>query len=164
VKTLHLLRHAKSAWDQPRLGDHERPLNKRGQRDAPRMGAALAARMVPMPVALSTARRAQLTLAGLIEGWPELALFQHDSHEALYTFDHKRLLQWLQEQDPQLPQLFIIGHNPALTDLVNVLCPDSNLANLSTAGYVEISLPLDYWDDLAGSGGQLTHLLFPKQL
>ena len=73
MKTLHLLRHAKSAWDQPGLADRQRGLNKRGKRDAPRMGAALAAMIPPQSVAVSPAKRAQLTLDGLCAGWPALA-------------------------------------------------------------------------------------------
>ncbi|MEH6636907.1 MAG: histidine phosphatase family protein, partial [Halioglobus sp.] len=62
MKTLHLLRHAKSSWDHPGLSDRERPLNKRGERDAPLMGKALSGEMSPMNIAVSPARRAQLTL------------------------------------------------------------------------------------------------------
>ena len=68
MKTLHLLRHAKSAWDQPHLSDRERGLNKRGRRDAPRIGEMLAQRLAPMSIAVSPARRAQLTLEGLCTG------------------------------------------------------------------------------------------------
>ena len=64
MKTLHLLRHAKSAWDQPGLSDRDRGLNKRGRRDAPRMGAALANLVGPHSIAVSPAQRAQLTLQG----------------------------------------------------------------------------------------------------
>ena len=68
-KTLHLLRHAKSAWDDPGIGDRERGLNKRGRRNAPQMGAVLADRLEPKVIHVSPARRAQLTLGGLQDGW-----------------------------------------------------------------------------------------------
>ena len=84
MKTLHLLRHAKSAWDEPNLSDRERGLNRRGRRDAPRMGAALAGQLPVMSVAVSPARRAQLTQKGLYAGWPALAEVRHFTEEDLY--------------------------------------------------------------------------------
>ena len=65
MKTLHLLRHAKSSWNEPYRSDRERGLNKRGRRDAPRMGMALANSVDPLAVCVSPARRAQLTLEGV---------------------------------------------------------------------------------------------------
>ena len=65
VKNLYLLRHAKSSWDDPSLSDGERPLNGRGRRDAPRMGEALGARLVPMTFYVSPAERAQQTFSAL---------------------------------------------------------------------------------------------------
>ncbi len=103
MKTLHLLRHAKSAWDQPGLSDRERPLNKRGRRDAPRMGRALASRLQPMSIAVSPARRARLTLDGLCSGWPALEEVRHHSDEALYTFSGEDLLDWISGQDDAAP-------------------------------------------------------------
>lgn len=164
VKTLHLLRHAKSSWKQPELADRERGLNKRGRRDAPRMGAALALRIQPVIVHVSTARRAQLTLEGLCAGWPELQELPHVSDEALYTFDANDLLRWLSRRPEDERSLFIIGHNPALTDLVNGLVGQYCLANLPTAGYVELSLPIGSWRDLPLREAVLEYSLFPKQL
>ena len=140
MKTLYLFRHSKSSWDKPGLSDRERPLNKRGKRDAPRMGAALRELVPAMPVHVSPARRAQLTLGGLCDNWPELAAAPHETVEALYTFDVVDLLQWLRTR--QGDALFIVGHNPAFTDLVNMLAPEQSLPNLPTAGFVELELDI----------------------
>ena len=164
MKTLHLLRHAKSAWDQPRLSDRERGLNKRGRRDAPRMGRALAARLAPLPVAASPALRAQLTLEGLCDGWPALGALQHRTEEALYTFSAADLCAWLCEQSDAVQTLFIIGHNPALTDLANALSGGERLANLPTAGYLQLSLHIDRWRDIRQGCGRIEDSLFPRQL
>jgi phosphohistidine phosphatase len=164
MKTLHLLRHAKSAWDNPGLADRERPLNKRGQRDAPRMGQALAERLAPLSIAVSPARRAQLTLDGLCTGWAALRDMRHYTDEDLYTFSDNDLLDWIQAQDTRHPALFMIGHNPAFTDLVNTLCGDYVLDNLPTAGYAELSLEVDSWHDVARGCGNLAFTLFPKNL
>jgi phosphohistidine phosphatase len=164
VKTLHLMRHAKSSWKQPELADRERGLNKRGRRDAPRMGAALAARVQPMIIHVSTAHRAQLTLEGLCRGWPALQEHPHISDEALYTFDANELLDWLSQRPENEQSLFVIGHNPALTDLVNSLVGQCCLHNLPTAGYVELNLPIGRWRDLPLGEAVLEYSLFPKEL
>ncbi len=164
MRELHLLRHAKSAWDQPGLTDRERPLNKRGRRDAPRMGAVLAAMLAPCSIAVSPARRAQLTLEGLCAGWPALAGCRHHTEEDLYTFDSDDLLDWLAAQDDTQRSLFLIGHNPALTDLVNTLAPDACLANLPTAGYARLTLDIPGWAAITGHCGRLEQTLFPREL
>ncbi len=164
MKTLHLMRHAKSAWDQPGLSDRERGLNRRGRRDAPRMGEALAAALPALPVAVSPARRAQLTLAGLEEGWPALAELKHRTDEALYTFDSEVLVDWIRREDDGQAQLFIISHNPALTELINWLLGRWQLDNLPTAGYAELSLEVDSWHDVAAGCANLAFTLFPKNL
>ncbi len=164
MKTLHLLRHAKSAWDQPGLPDRKRPLNKRGRRDAPRMGGALASRLQPMAIAVSPAQRARLTLDGLCSGWPALGEMRHHVEEALYTFSDEDLLDWIRGQDDAADTLFLIGHNPALTDLVNSLCGGHCLDNLPTAGYVELALRIDRWREVGHGCATLEASLFPRQL
>jgi phosphohistidine phosphatase len=164
MKTLHLLRHAKSSWDEPGLSDRERGLNKRGKRDAPRMGAALARRMAPMAIDVSPARRAQLTLEGLCDGWPALGEMAHRTDEHLYTFSAGELFAWLRGRDDQLEVVFILGHNPALTDLANALAADDGLANLPTAGYLELALRIDRWRDLRQGCATIEFSLFPRQL
>lgn len=164
MKTLHLLRHAKSSWDQPGLPDRERTLNKRGLRDAPRMGAALSQLLAPLDLAVSPARRAQLTLEGLCAGWPALEQCRHHTEDDLYTFDSDDLLQWLAGRGEEQQALFLIGHNPALTELVNDLTGEYSLHNLPTAGYARLSLKIDRWRDLGQGCATLEHCLFPKQL
>jgi phosphohistidine phosphatase len=164
MKTLHLLRHAKSSWNHPELSDRERGLNKRGKRDGPRMGQALAQRMAPLQILVSPARRAQLTLGGLRDGWPALSQLHHITDEDLYTFSADDLFAWLQERDDAHSEVFVIGHNPALTDLVNALVEDEGLANLPTAGYLELVLHVDHWRDIRQGCGRIEYSLFPRQL
>jgi phosphohistidine phosphatase len=164
MKTLHLLRHAKSSWDEPGLPDRERGLNRRGLRDAPNMGAALAQLIEPTVVAVSSARRAQMTLQGLCSRWPALAAMEHEVEEDLYTFSSQKLIDWIVGGDDQRDEIFIIGHNPALTDLVNELAREYRLANLPTAGYVQLSLDIDRWGQLMHCVAVVELSLFPKQL
>jgi len=164
VKTLHLLRHAKSAWDEPGRTDRERGLNARGRRDAPRMGEALAAELAPMAVHVSPARRAQLTLKGVCAGWPELGALEHTTEEALYTFAGGVLAEWIARRPEPGDSLFIIGHNPALTDLVNTLAGSCVLDNLPTAGYARLLLDIRRWRDVHPGCGRLDELLRPRDL
>jgi phosphohistidine phosphatase len=164
MKILHLLRHAKSSWKDTRLSDRERGLNKRGRRNAPAMGAALAQFLTPVSVAVSPAQRAQLTLAGLCAGWPALGDIAHATEEALYTFASDDLFDWLAAGDDGQDTLFIIGHNPALTDLVNELVGQHCLDNLPTAGYVQLALSIDHWGDLRQGCAVIDYSLFPQQL
>lgn len=164
MKTLHLLRHAKSSWDQPGLSDRDRGLNKRGKRDAPRMGEALAQRMAPMSIAVSPAHRAQLTLDGLCAGWTALGDVRHYTEEDLYTFSSDDLFEWVAGREDSAGTLFILAHNPALTDLVNTLTGHYSLDNLPTAGYMELALQIDHWRNLRQGCAVVQYSLFPKQL
>lgn len=164
MKTLHILRHAKSSWSDQGLPDRERGLNKRGKRDAPRMGDALSQHLLPQPITVSTARRAQLTLGGLCDSWPALAELEHSTDEALYTFSANELIKWLSDQDDDIQSLFIIGHNPGLTELANILVGEDWLDNLPTAGYLAFRLDIDHWWNVGEGCARLECKLFPREL
>ncbi|QFU74533.1 phosphoglycerate mutase [Halioglobus maricola] len=164
MKTLHLLRHAKSSWSQPGLADRERGLNKRGRRDAPRMGAALATQVTAISIAVSPARRAQLTLDGLCQGWPALAALPHVTDEGLYTFASEDVLSWIQAQDDSRSELFIIGHNPAFTELINALAGRWELDNLPTCAYARLDLDAGHWREVGPGCAELAQTLLPRLL
>jgi len=163
-KELWLLRHAKSSWDDPTVDDRNRALNNRGRRNAPRMGQALAEILEPRRAYVSPALRAQLTLGGLQDGWPEMQTQNHRTEETLYTFSARDLVDWIGERDDAEDCLFLIGHNPAFTDLVNWICGDEVLANLPTAGFAQLALTVDSWSALEPGCGHLVRKLFPKEL
>jgi phosphohistidine phosphatase len=163
-KELYLLRHAKSSWGDASVSDRQRGLNNRGQRDAPRMGRALAALLEPQAACVSPALRAQLTLGGLQDGWPELQACEHQTEEALYTFSVDELVTFIRAQDDNSDSLFLIGHNPGLTDLVNWVCGVTVLANLATAGFAHLSLAISSWSELDRGCGRLHTRLAPKEL
>ena len=160
---LHLLRHAKSSWDDGSAADRERGLNNRGRRDAPRMGAALAEYMAPMAIHVSPALRAQLTLGGVCDGWPELSDQPHHTVEELYTFSASEVLDWLREHGSG-DAMFLIGHNPAFTELVNWFTGRPALDNLPTAGFVHLALDAAEWGDISAGCGELVHYQFPRDL
>ena len=166
MKTLYLLRHAKSSWGDPSLSDIERPLNTRGERDAPRMGAALGARYAPMTFYVSPAERAQSTFAGIQTQWPGLRVEQGSTVAALYTFDYRKLLEWIEGQSDEASALALIGHNPALTELIYYFAGPTPLAHLPTAGWAELRIDMECWSwvNLARGCGELIYSLVPRTL
>ena len=164
MKTLHLMRHAKARWPAAPGDDHERDLNARGRRDAPRMGRALALSMPAQAVHCSSARRARETLEGLCAGWPALGAQAHVIDPALYTFDSGAVLAWLQALRIDDEALFVLGHNPALTDLCNRLVGRPALDNLPTAGYLRVAIDIDSWSDCAEGLATLRSWQFPRDL
>ena len=167
IRDLHLIRHAKSFWDEPHLADHERPLNTRGLRAAPLMGRAMAARLQHLPAFfVSTARRARETYRGLSEGWTTLKRSHVSEERALYTFSWDGLRDWLSQCDDGLDNVAVIGHNPAMTDFINHLCPSLELDNLPTAGWVWLRFEDVSWSEaaLAVSSASAMASLRPKAL
>ena len=146
------------------MGDRERVLNQRGRRDAPRMGRALAATMDAQVIYASPAQRAQQTLDGLQDGWPELAALDHYSDEGLYTFSAAELVDWIRTQSDELSSLFMLGHNPGMTELVNWICGEMVCDNLPTAGYACLELDVGLWFAIDRGCGRLHSYLIPREL
>jgi phosphohistidine phosphatase len=120
---LHLLRHAKSSWDDPSLADHDRPLAPRGWRAAELVGAHLRGRGLEVPLVLcSSARRALQTLE-LVAGAGEV-----DVEDSLYSASAERLLARLREVPDGHEAVMLIGHNPAMQELAAGLAPAGGLA------------------------------------
>lgn len=166
MKRLYLLRHAKSSWHDASLTDRERPLNARGQRDAPRMGRHLGETLAPMTFWVSPAERAQQTFSGLASGWSGLSESHRVTTEALYTFDYERVLDWLADQPDATPGIALIGHNPALTELMHFLAAGSGIEHLVTCAWVALTLEADRWaalPQLPGCATVVSHVI-PRQL
>jgi phosphohistidine phosphatase len=162
MKTLLLLRHAKSSWSDESLADHDRPLNERGKRDAPRMGRLLKARqLVPDIVVCSTAKRARKTAKRVLEasGY-DVGL---ELREELYHAPPSVYLETLQELEDQHQCAMLVGHNPGMEDLLALVV--GRFETLPTAALAQVSLPIDRWGDLAAdTPGSLIHLWRPKEL
>ena len=145
MKTLLLLRHAKSSWDDPGLDDHDRPLNKRGRRDAPRMGRLLLEeKLVPDEILCSTAARARETA----EEVKEASGFAGDVRfsRTLYLAGSREILAAVRTVAPAAGTAMVIGHNPGIEELLDTLtCAGKHL---STAALARIELPIERWRDI----------------
>jgi len=161
VKTLILGRHAKSSWKKP-LPDRLRPLNKRGQRDAPMMGERLARREIePDLVVSSPATRALVTAEAIAReiGYPEEDV---RADERLYNASAFELLEIIQELDDALEHVMLFGHNPGLTDLANDLGCD--IDNIPTCGVVELRFEVASWADIGDADPACVDFDYPKKI
>jgi phosphohistidine phosphatase len=162
MKTLLVLRHAKSSWDDPALDDHERPLNKRGRRDAPRMGELVREHgLTPDVVLSSDAVRARLTA----EAVAEAARYAGDIvlDPRLYLASPTDILSLLPTVRENAEIVMIVGHNPGLEQLVEQLTGQRH--DLPTATLAQIGLPIDQWRNLKRSTrGTLVGLWRPEDL
>jgi phosphohistidine phosphatase len=145
MKTLLVLRHAKSSWNDPALDDHERPLNERGRRDAPRMGELVRQYgLIPDLVISSDAVRALLTAQAVAEAARYAGEILLDPR--LYIASPADILSLLQTVRENAETIMIVGHNPGLEELVEHLTGER--LDLPTATLAEIHLPIDHWHDL----------------
>src|SRR5262245_142750 len=162
MKTLLVLRHAKSSWSDPALDDHERPLNKRGRRDGPRMGELLRQYgLIPELVISSDAVRARLTAEAVAEAARYAGEILLDRH--LYMADPADILSVLRKIPGNAKTVMIVGHNPGLEELVEQLTGEQQ--DLPTAALAQIVLPIDQWRDLKLSArGTLLGYWRPKEL
>lgn len=162
MKTLLIMRHAKSSWSNTYLSDHERPLNERGQADAPRMGELLKKRnLVPDLIISSTAKRAKQTAEGVI------ATSGYENHlELTRDFFHaapEAYIEKLREVDNHYQTVMVVGHNPGVSDLLQLLTDDYEV--LTTGNIAHINFEIANWADLDDdSSGRLIDLWRPKEL
>ncbi len=161
MKTLILLRHAKSSWKDPGIKDRDRPLNKRGKRDAPFMGRRLASRALPVDLILtSPAKRARQT-AGYVArelGYPEEEILLV---ERLYAADGDDLLAVLNDVEDQVQCLMLVGHNPEFTLLASQLA-GLEIATIPTSGMIGLTFPVDSWHHLGTGISTQLFVDFPK--
>lgn len=171
MKTLYLLRHAKSDWSAPARGDFERPLAPRGLKAAPRMGREIARQgFKPDMVLCSTARRAQETYGLVTDFLPEKHGIQ--LHDELYMAPPAKMQKLLAQQDDALTGIMMIGHNPGMEAFALELSgPESDPAVLAsleekypTAALAVLNFPVERWRDVEPGKGRLTHFLKPREL
>jgi len=162
MKTLLVLRHAKSSWNDSALGDHERPLNERGRRDGPRMGQLIREYgLIPDVVISSDAERAQLTAQAVAEAARYEGEILLDPR--LYLASPADILLLLRTVRENAETIMIVGHNPGLEELVEQLTGERQ--HLPTAALAQIVLPIDRWSDLKlSSRGTLSGYWQPGDL
>jgi phosphohistidine phosphatase len=167
MHTLHLLRHAKSSWDDDSLADHERPLSERGIRDARRMGEHLSTHDVrPDVVLCSSAVRTQQTLGLIASSLDDPVVHIEDG---LYGATPDSMLERLRGLPETAESALVIGHNPGLQELVLDLSAPGRLRDavgvkFPTCALATLALGERTWSDLHPGDAELVGYTIPKDL
>lgn len=161
MKTLFLVRHAKSSWDDAALPDRERPLSKRGERDAPRMGMRLAKRNVKADLILSSAARRALTTATLIAKSIDYKPKRIVVDDRLYPGSVDEILNIIHSLGKNLDRVMIVGHNPALAEFAHRL--SSEISRMPTCAVAEFTFDTKSWPLVDNSSLATAALEYPKQ-
>jgi phosphohistidine phosphatase len=172
MKYVSLLRHAKSSWDNPQQKDFDRPLNERGRRAAPMIGAYLAGHgPAPDIVLCSSARRTRETLKLLIEslGRPKNTQIL----DTLYLAGPPSLLAHINALPETFSHVLVIGHNPGLEMLAceladplrsDVLALRRMAGKFPTGGFARFEFDVEHWKDVAREDGRLAAFVTPRDL
>ena len=160
MKTLFVLRHAKSSWNVIDLSDFERPLNERGFKTAPLMGDVMRKNnFQPELILSSPAKRAEQT-ATLVKRSAEIG-GEIRFDERIYEASPARLLEVIGEQNGQCDSILLVGHNPGLEGLIKFLT--NELQPMPTAALAVIDLEIESWNEINSSKGKLRKLIKPKE-
>ena len=161
MKIITLVRHAKSSWNESSLSDRDRPLNARGEKDAPEMGQRIAAHGIrPSLIIASPAVRAWTT-ARIIAREISYPIEFLQRENGLYLASLNALLDTVVAQDNGFNNLMVVGHNPGLTEFANFLVPGIT-NNLATAGVVAVQIDRDDWSLHERPDAELLAYDYPK--
>ena len=162
MKILVIMRHGKSSWADASLSDYDRPLNKRGKRDAPRMGKLIYQKdLVPQLIITSSAKRARKTAAAAADS------FGYDGRietiRDFYHADAETYIEQLNGVTNEFSRVMVVGHNPGMEELIEELT--GLWERMPTAAVAVIELPIDKWSELSENiDGKLTNLWIPREL
>ena len=162
MKTLFLLRHAKSSWSDPEHKDFERPLADRGLNDVEVMARRFVDRQRSVEcIVTSPAVRAKTTaiLFANAVGFPQDDIA---ANPELYFAGAAMFLKAAGLMDEDYGSAMLVGHNPAITEFANDMC-GADIDNIPTCGIVELKLPIDLWSDIAYNSAELVEFDFPKR-
>ena len=162
MKTLLLMRHAKSSWANDGQVDWERPLNERGQRDAPHMGQWLRQQgLAPDVVISSTARRAVDTAAAVIDASGFGGEWLREG--SLYAAEPEAFFEVLHGVPETCGTVLVIAHNPGIEEVIEALTGEAE--TMPTAALAQISLPIENWQALLPDvEGKLEQVARPREL
>jgi phosphohistidine phosphatase len=162
MKFLYLLRHAKSSWAEPGLSDRQRPLNKRGLRDAPMMGKRFRERGERLQRVVSSPAVRAHTTAGLFAeagGFPAIEIAHEEN---LYFLGNRSIENVILDQDDQQEILMLVFHNPDITYFTNSLDYDFRIDNIPTCGLVKMNCDIAQWSEWSPDNTTFEYFDFPK--
>ncbi len=161
MKTLFIMRHAKSSWDNPNWSDFERPLNERGFQTAPLMGEVmLKNNFTPEIIVSSPAMRAKQTAQLVKESAAFEAGIRFD--ERIYEASISILLGVVADIEDLYDSAMIVGHNPGFENLVRTLT--GKIEPMPTATLAVVDLEINSWKEINSETGNLRKMIRPKEL
>ena len=160
-KKLYVVRHAKSDWSHEGLSDFERPLNERGLRNAPFMADRFAEAGHRLDFILTSPANRAITTAGYFKRRLGLSDKQWDTERKIYEADSARLISIINRLDNAHNAVMIVGHNPGLSSLVQMLTGEWVV--MSTCSIAEIEVPFDSWAMASEGTCNLLSFDFPKR-
>lgn len=161
MKTLYLVRHAKSSWSFDDLSDQERPLNHRGRDDAPQMGQALKKRDIMPDLVVSSSAVRALSTAVLMARELEYAHDKIKVEPAIYQATDETLLTIIRALPDAAASVMLVGHNPGMTDVANALAP-SPFQELPTTAVVCLRFTTEHWAEAGKANAECYFYDYPK--
>jgi phosphohistidine phosphatase len=161
MKTLLLIRHAKSSWEQPGLSDFDRPLNERGKKDAPEMAKRVKEKGIEIDHLLSsTAKRAKKTAKYFAE---EFGFKKEDIKlvEELYGATQSEFLQAVKDIDDKYKTVALFSHNPGITDFASSLT-NVRIDDMPTCAVFALQIETDSWKDFQNAEKNFLFFDYPK--
>ncbi|MBK8944242.1 MAG: histidine phosphatase family protein [Ignavibacteriae bacterium] len=162
MKTLYLMRHSKSSWENRLLSDFERPLNERGLRDAPFMGNILSKLISTPQIVFSSPAQRAISTAEVIAQSLNFDLQKIIKDEKIYHAVVSDIMRIVYTVDDNIESIMIFGHNPTFTQVSNYLS-DKIIDNIPTSGFVKIDFDLNSWKNIEGKTGKLVLFEYPKK-
>lgn len=162
MKRLYLVRHAKSSWKHPDLSDFDRPLNKRGKRDAPLMGEYLKKNHVTPELIISSPAKRALKTAKIIAKKIGFSSKNIVTDQSIYLADVPTLLTTIRQMEDSLKTVMLFGHNPGLTLLANYLT-GQQIENIPTCGIFCVDFGVNSWREVEAGGGSVVFFHYPKK-
>ncbi|MEL7119552.1 MAG: histidine phosphatase family protein [Bacteroidota bacterium] len=162
MKQIFFIRHAKSSWSDPLLRDFDRPLNKRGLRDAPFMSKMLRGKLLQLDgIVSSPANRAISTAIHFAETF-DMKIEDIQQELSIYDAYPEEVLHAIRKQNNQWASILVFGHNPAFTEIANWYSVEY-VDNVPTCGIVEVNFPVDDWAQINRENGKVVAFHYPKQ-
>jgi phosphohistidine phosphatase len=161
MKTLYLIRHAKSSWKDFTLSDIDRPLNNRGKRDAPEMGRRLKEKNILPSLIISSPALRAFTTAKIIAnqiGYSEESII---TEKDLYECNSSGIIELIKKTENAKDPIYIFGHNPEFTDLANYFTK-KNISNIPTCGIFCVNFDVTDWTEISPRNAGLVFFDFPR--
>lgn len=162
MKTVCFIRHAKSSWADLSLADIDRPLNKRGKRDAPFMSKLLRGKQVKADAIISSPANRAFTTATHFAEAMDIKKKDIIIKKGIYEAYADDVLNIIQQTDNQHDTILVFGHNPTFTSITNMFT-DNYIGNVPTCGISQVEADIEDWKDFNSDSGKLVAFYYPKQ-